>query len=522
MLKITGTGLRLRLLFTCVLLPGALVAQTTLPMSPSLENLGVPSPLPPSNSVSHISTHNTALWIGTGKGLARSINGGTSWESFRSVPEFANPGIYAIDVKGDTVWVSTGFTQDLNDQSVATGSGYTFSTDNGSTWTHRPQTLDGLGDSLVAYGGNTVYFLPVVVPEQNVTYDVSVSSSAVWIASWASGVRKSTDLGQTWQRIVLPTMDRSSISPNDTLINYRINPVPSPGGDNFKGFAVFAQTDSIVWAGTAGGINKSTDAGASWTKFNTLNQQSHILANWVIAIRGQHFGSTSRVWCTNWLGDQTFDPNQEYGVSYTEDGGRIWRNFLQGIKAYDFAFKDSVAYVATDEGLYRTSDGGLSWNRSGTIIDPVNGQVIGSPTFYAVGVIGDTVYGGTSDGIAKTIDNGDHVFGQTWQVIRAYQPVANATSTYAYPNPFSPAQNPCRVHYSTSGSPATVTIEVFDFGMNRVRTIIKDAQRSGSQEHDELWDGKDDSRNVVTNGVYFYRVVLNGGDPFWGKIMVLQ
>ena len=58
--------------------------------------------------------------------------------------------------------------------------------------------------------------------------------------------------------------------------------------------------------------------------------------------------------------------------------------------------------------------------------------------------------------------------------------------------------------------------------MHRVRTIIKDAQRSGLQEHDEIWDGRDDSRNSVTNGVYFYRVVLNNGDPIWGKIMVLQ
>ena len=478
--------------------------------------------LPPSNSISHISVRDSELWIGTGKGLARSNNGGRSWESFRTVPQFVNTGIFAINVKGDTVWASTGFTQNLSDQDIQTGSGYTYSTDNGTTWTHLPQTLDGLGDSLVTFGVNTVYFLPVVVPEQNVTYDIAVTPSAIWIASWASGLRKSTDQGHTWQRIVLPAMSFNSIAPTDTLIAYRINPVPSPAGDNFKAFSVFAESDSVIWAGTAGGINKSTDAGMSWTKFNTLNQRSHILSNWVIAIKEQHFGSTSRIWCTNWLADQTFDPNQQYGVSYSDDGGRIWKNFLQGIKAYDFAFKDSVAYVASDEGLYRTSDGGLSWNRSGTIIDPANGQVIGSGAFFAVGVIGDTVYGGSSDGLARTIDNGDHPFGQTWEVIRAYQPVGSSGSTYAYPNPFSPGQEPCRVHYSTAGVPASVTIEVFDFSMHRVRTIIKDAQRSGLQEHDEIWDGRDDSRNSVTNGVYFYRVVLNNGDPIWGKIMVLQ
>ena len=68
----------------------------------------------------------------------------------------------------------------------------------------------------------------------------------------------------------------------------------------------------------------------------------------------------------------------------------------------------------------------------------------------------------------------------------------------------------------------TVTIEIFDFGMNRVRTIVKDAHRSSSFEYDEIWDGRDDKNTQVANGVYFYRVVINSGDPTWGKIMVLQ
>jgi hypothetical protein len=78
------------------------------------------------------------------------------------------------------------------------------------------------------------------------------------------------------------------------------------------------------------------------------------------------------------------------------------------------------------------------------------------------------------------------------------------------------------VHYTTGGRNASVTIEVFDFGMNRVRTIIKDAQRTGASEHDELWDGLDDAKRLVANGVYFYRVTLDGGEPAWGKVMVLQ
>ncbi|MEE9288322.1 MAG: hypothetical protein V3U69_01900, partial [Bacteroidota bacterium] len=93
-------------------------------------------PLPPSNSVSHIVTVDPTLWIGTSKGLARTLNGGVSWEHFRTLPEFVNDGIFAIAVRSDTIWTSTGFTKEVDDNDVQTGSGYTFSFDNGATWQH--------------------------------------------------------------------------------------------------------------------------------------------------------------------------------------------------------------------------------------------------------------------------------------------------------------------------------------------------------------------------------------------------
>lgn len=517
MKRLNTSCLWFSLLTTFVVHHDAARAQSNLPASPLLGAQGTTSSLPPSNSVSHISADSTSLWIGTGKGLARSFTGGRSWESFRFNPEFVSRGIFAVDLRDNTIWASTGYTKDVDGQGVQTGTGSTFSTDNGTTWTHLPQTLDGLGDSTVSYGGNTVKFLPIVVPEQNVTFDVDLMDSVVWIASWSSGIRKSTDMGRTWQRVVLPSQIRNTISPSEALGEYRVDPRKD---NNFLGFSVFAQNDSIIWAGTAGGINRSTDRGLSWSKFTSLNQQEHILGNWVIAIKGQPLGSAYRLWCTNWKAD--LDPNEQYGISYTDDDGRIWKNLLQGIKAYDLAFKDSIAYVATDEGVFRTSDGGRSWNRSGSIVDPATGQRIASKSVFSVGVIGDTVYCGTDDGLVTTIDNSAHPFGESWKIQRSYRPVGATATTYAYPNPFSPNQEIVRLHYSTGGVPASVTIELFDFGMNRVRTVVKDAQRSGAQECDEIWDGRDDAHNQVTNGIYFYRVVLNSGDPIWGKVMVLE
>ena len=40
-----------------------------------------------------------------------------------------------------------------------------------------------------------------------------------------------------------------------------------------------------VWIGTAGGINKTTDGGQSWVKFNHTNEASPISGNFVVALQ---------------------------------------------------------------------------------------------------------------------------------------------------------------------------------------------------------------------------------------------
>ena len=507
------------LLSATTLFPAAAAAQSVYPSVPSLGKGASASSSPlPTNSVSHILINRADLWIGTGKGLARSTDGGAGWQSFATVPQFASPGIFSIAARGDTIWSSTGYSKKVNDASVQTGSGFTYSFNNGETWTRLDQPLDAQSDSIEAYGKNTVTFLPITVPEQNVTFDATITPSAVWIASWSSGLRKHlfSDPRPTWQwdRTVLPSSARDSIKPTDSLGYYMIDPRDD---NNFLAFSVAAENDSVIWAGTAGGVNRSTDGGSSWVKFTRDNESKPILSDWVIAIGIQRFAGRTRVWTTNWPAE---GPGQEYGVSYTEDSGLTWKNFLRSTKAYDFAFKDSVAYVATEIGLYRTGDGGKTWAGNGTIVDNISGHRLISPAFFAAGFLGDTVYGGTGEGIAKTVDNASRPFGESWVVYRTYQPLPGTGSAYAYPNPFSPRFEFTRIHYTTGGPPASVTIELFDFGMNRVRTLLRDAQRQG--ERDELWDGRDDSGSTVKNGVYFYRVVTSGTDPVWGKILVLQ
>jgi hypothetical protein len=500
-------------LLTLLILESSAEAQLYNLRKPYLDSSSS-SNFPPSNSIDHLTSQGRTLWAGTGRGLARTSNGGRTWESFAGIPQFASPGIFSIDVLGNVIWAATGYDQEVNDQSVQTGTGYAYSRDNGATWTFSPQPLDAPDDSIVAYGANKVSFLPITVPEQNVTFDLVQANNVIWIASWSSGLRKSTNNGGTWLRTVLPPSSRDSIAPTDSLNNFRIDPRKDY---NYLAFSVMVQDSTTIWVGTAGGINKSTDGGVSWKRFSQDNQAQPILGDWVVAISAQQLGTKTRVWTTNW---PTNKPNQRFGVSYTDDGGESWKNFLVGRRAYGFAFSDSITYVATDDGMYRTADGGLSWMRSGTIIDPTTNQRIASSKFFAVALIGDTVYGGTADGLAKTPDSGQTLFGSDWQVIRTYVPLKSRATSYAYPNPFSPQNEVVRIHYSTGTVPAMVSIELFDFGMNRVRTLVKDVSRSG--EEDEIWNGRTDNGLTVSNGAYFYRVTMGGDEPVWGKIVVLQ
>jgi len=469
----------------------------------------------PSNNIAHLFVAGDTLWVGTSRGLGRSTDRGLSWENFRKIPEFASDGIFAVAVEGKTVWASTGIDKRIDNNDIQTGTGLTYSLDAGLTWRHLPQPVDPPSDSIIQYGINRMRILPVTVPEQNVTFDISLRRGSVWIASWASGLRKSTDNGQTWNRIVLPSDNLNKISPTDSL-TYAIDPRLHL---NLTPFSVLSVSDSEIWVGTAGGVNKSTDGGVSWVKYNQQNQDSAILGNWVIRIKEQRIRGRTRIWTSNW---QAAERSERFGVSFTENGGKTWHNLLHDVKAYDFAFRDSLVYIATDEGVYRTSDDGRTWNKAMTIIDPDNRQRFSKATVFAVGVQGNAVWVTGPEGLATTVDDGSQLFGERWRVYRTFQPVGVTRKTYAFPNPFAPDDQVVRFHYSTEGRDASVKLQIFDFGMNLVRTLLRGALRPGNIEHDEIWDGRDDEGRLVANGVYFYKVELDQDPPIWGKVIVLQ
>ncbi|HEX7402330.1 MAG TPA: T9SS type A sorting domain-containing protein [candidate division Zixibacteria bacterium] len=82
-----------------------------------------------------------------------------------------------------------------------------------------------------------------------------------------------------------------------------------------------------------------------------------------------------------------------------------------------------------------------------------------------------------------------------------------------YPNPF----NPTTVIEYALPKPSQVKIQIYNILGRRVRNLIDQRQEPGYQTIH--WDGKDDSGNEVSSGIYFYRIVA--GDFVKCKKMTL-
>lgn len=479
---------------------------------------------PLSNAVTDIVINNDTIWLGTGKGLSRSTDGGRTWKNYYDTPSFAKEDVSAIAVQGKHVWVATAHSVKVDDQNLPEGSGLRYSSDGGETWKAIPQPVDTVNVQNIFWNSkSTIRALGITTAINNITYDIAIAGNSVWICSFAGMARVSHDTGETWHRVIIPPDNLVSISQNDSLV-FDLSP---SGGSlglqnnlNHRAFSVFGENDSTVWIGTAGGINKTTNRGASWIKFSKQTQLNPISGNFVVAIGKQTTINKNIIWAAT---INATDNTEKRGVSYSEDGGLNWKQALLGEFPHNFGFKNDVVYVPTDNGVFRSSDFGQSWTQTGTIYDKVTRQRYTQTKFYAAGSQSDTAWFGGSDGVVKTTDNINTVFGSSWTILRASKALANQTDSYAYPNPFAPDDEVVRIHYATGKTAsANVTVRIFDFGMNLVRTVIQNASREATREHDEIWDGKDSNNNFVSNGVYFYQVAVEDDEPRWGKILVIK
>lgn len=488
-----------------------------------------------SNGVTQIAFQGDSLtWFATGGGLSKTADFGESFYTYYPGDnQLPKGGISAIAVQDSIIWVAGVFDSSTVEGEMQTGGGLAYSKNYGESWTYIPQPVDSSSDKTDIWNGDTVSFLPITTPVNNTTWDIAINrintdSIYVYITSWAGGIRRSCDFGKSWQRLPLPSDDLDMLLCSDE-IDFEINPrdPAQQGNHNHKGFSVIAYGDTL-WVGTADGVNLGiieSDDCIRWQKFNAQN--SNLSGNFIVALARQYYNGRETIW----VGALTAEGSNEIrAVNKTTDGGLSWTRTLVGERVYNFAFDGPVVYVCTERGLFKSIDG-ENWALFDHAVDMDKNEYLFSEDVYAAGV--DTREGsaylwlGTSDGIAKTANDGI-----SWTTFRQYLSVnqAGQPDIYAYPNPFAPnfhnvtnGDGHVRIQYYLEG-PATVQLEVFDFGMDRVyegepHYIINDGDNS------EIWNGRNHAGDIVANGTYFCKLTIKADDEensYWTKLIVVK
>ena len=498
------------------------------------------------NSTSNMEAFGDTLWVGPG--MNRWIESQGEWlVPVNADSVFDGRGrVFSLSLARNEVFAGLGFNTPTDDGSVQTAMGYYKSNDGGNEWQFIEFPLDDEPDESVCssdvsgfqagcdttfvYGGVEYARLRILVPQQSPPFEVDFKDEIYFSVNWASGLLRSTDNGESWDRVILPPSTETSLTP-DRVFTWRseadgqtINRYDPRFDNNLLGFGLLIDDQDRVWVGTAGGLNVSDDAmtapldSISWRRTAFNGAPDGLLGNWIIKIRQQP--GTSRVWMTNW--SASTDGSEQFGLVYTEDGGRTFRQFLKGQRINDIGFSGGVIFVTGDSGLFISNDDGQTWRRIHRIESP-NAFIRDNAQYFSAASTVNRIYIGTSDGIASTADGGE-----TWRINRtdmplrggnAYQPDAPNVNTFAYPNPFSPTQHSVvRIKYEVA-EPGNVSIRIFDFGMNLVRTVLNENLSGGTYE--TTWDGVDRFGRNVANGTYIY-LIETAGNQFDGKILLLN
>jgi photosystem II stability/assembly factor-like uncharacterized protein len=182
------------------------------------------------------------------------------------------------------------------------------------------------------------------------TLEHSVSEPKIWIAGARSGVFRSSDDGQTWQRITpaddveLQNVDSLAIDPRDAQ-------------------TIYVGTYHLPW--------KSTDGGKNWNSIAAgMIDDSDIMSLRIDVKNPQRIFSSA---CS--------------GIYRSEDGGANWTK-LQGIPYSSRRTQQIVQdptepgslYAATTEGLWATFDSGETWKRiTSRVTDASSVAVLAGP-----------------------------------------------------------------------------------------------------------------------------------------------
>lgn len=273
-------------------------------------------------------------------GVARSVDGGVSWQS----------------TTGFTNWEIGDVVFDPSDPSrvwAGTMGGPFLSHDSGSTWQARRDGMPAVDDSSYTAPIETILFDPIVDGRL-----IAVGGSQRrWRASNGSPlfgtIWESLDDGRTWSEL--------GAIPNQA---------------NIQAAIFLSESSTDLLAGVAdGGVYRSEDGGKSWVASNS--GLPHGNATDIVA----HPSDSQRAWLTLGAGPKVGEHHLPGGVFMTTDGGRSWQPMLEGLSQFaewtdetltaryeaivvstqnpDRLYTADVSY--RDNVIYRSDDGGFHW-----------------------------------------------------------------------------------------------------------------------------------------------------------------
>jgi hypothetical protein len=369
------------------------------------------------------------------------------------------------------------------------------------------------------------------IPKTDIS-SIVVSSKNIFAGSTKNGIFLTSDDGANWTRVnnglsdtIISCMNKYISKNGDTTIfagTYGVYASHNNGKSwestwlNFEVFRTITVSDTTIYAGTNGGIYRSTDDGVTWDwtylpsawQANTIAVQANNIfagswggvfessdySNWTtinnnlsdsavntLAIDGNNIFAG-----TGYAGTSLADSGS--GIFLSTDNGSNWNKMNNGlihsIVVYTLITNGSNIFAGTDKGIFLSKNNGTNWTE-------INEGLPDSTTVTSLAISGAEIFAGTK---------GNGVWKRSLQEITSVKNVHNSIPlSYSleqnYPNPFNPSTV---ISYSLPAE-SFVSLKVYDILGREIQTIVSSIQKPGV--HKVSFGG-----SSLASGIYLYKI----------------